>query len=348
MRKQEAKAPTIEQEELRGISRTVAEIEWLLLILVLLYLAFGGPAVESRSAVEMALFFYAAFILAFHYLNFFSTGSRWKIAVETWAMLLFIAWVLWFTGRLASPLLNTYLLVIITCALTLGKAVTLLEMALIAACYIFLGWQSAPAELLTLGYAGRLAAQLAPMVLVAYVTTMFSADIRYGLNRAKLMSETDELTGIYNRRGFAIAADPQFAQSQRHGRPASVLMIDLDNLKTINDTLGHAAGDEAIKIVARCIAGELRLTDVAARRGGDEFIALLAETPLAGALEVASRIRRSLAEAASALPQPVSVSIGVASYPQHAKGIDSLITRADRALYAAKEGGRNRVEQFQV
>src|SRR5882762_7261765 len=125
---------SIEQEELRGISRTVAEIHWLLLILILLYLIFGGVAKESEPAISSSLFFYAALVMAFRYANFFRTESRWKIAVETWAM--------WFTGRLQSPLLNAYLLVVITSALTLGKLTTLIEVALIAACYVFLAGAS--------------------------------------------------------------------------------------------------------------------------------------------------------------------------------------------------------------
>jgi len=342
---------TIEQEELRGISRTVAEIEWLLLILVLLYLSFGGAAEGSRAGIEMALFLYSAFILAFHYANFYKTESRWKIAIETWVMLAFITWAVWLTDSLASPLLNAYLLVIITSALSLGKLVTLLEMGLIAVCYIFLGETTIGVDMLSLAYVGRLGAQLAPMLLVAYFTTMFSADIRFGLNRAKLMAETDELTGVLNRRGFAIAADPLFAQSRRHARPASVLMVDVDNLKAINDGDGHQGGDEAIKLVARCITSELRLTDVVARRGGDEFVALLPETGGEGAMEVAARIRDSIA-AAGGRHVPgravVTVSIGIASFPQDGQTLDALIGRADRALYTAKEGGRDRATRFQA
>ncbi|MGA8007543.1 MAG: hypothetical protein WCA17_15750, partial [Burkholderiales bacterium] len=129
---------SIEQEELRGISRTVAEIEWLLLILVLLYLTFGGPPADSEPAISSALFFFAAFVMSFRYTNFYRAETRWKIGIETVAMLVFITWVLLFTGRIASPLLNTYLLVVITSALTLGKAVTMIETVLIAGCYLAL------------------------------------------------------------------------------------------------------------------------------------------------------------------------------------------------------------------
>ena len=345
------KTLTIAQEELRGISRTVAEIEWLLLILVLLYQVFEGPAAEDRVAISMVLFFYAAFVMSFRYANFYKTESRWKIAIETFVMLLFITWVLWFTGKLASPLVNTYLLVIITSALALGKLATMLEMALIAACFMLLGETSSAGEVLSLAYIGGLTAQLAPMLLVAYITTMFSADIRFGLNQAKLLSETDDLTGLYNMRGFSIVVDRLFAQAVRYNRPASMLMIDSDNLKAVNDQHSHEAGNRLLKQLAKCIATELRHTDVLARYGGDEFVVLLPETTSDRAVEVAERIRQAVAmtrlEFQSARVD-TSVSIGLACYPEDGRGIDAIQARADRAMYLAKEQGRNRVVKFKA
>jgi hypothetical protein len=165
---------SIAQEELRGVSRTVAEIQWLLLVLVLLYQLFEGPPPDDRIAITTGLFFYAAFVMSFRYANFYRSESRAKIAIETFGMLVFITWVLWFTGKLQSPLLNLYLLVIITSALTLGKLATMLEMVLIVACFVLLGEHTA-GSMLSLAHIGGLAGQLAPMVLVAYITTMFSA-----------------------------------------------------------------------------------------------------------------------------------------------------------------------------
>jgi diguanylate cyclase (GGDEF)-like protein len=344
-----AEALSIEQEELRGISRTVAEIEWLLLILVLLYQVFEGPAAEDKAAISAGLFFFAAFVLGFRYANFYKTESRWKIAIETFAMVLFITWVLWYTGKLASPLVNAYLLVIITSALALGKLTTMLEMAMIAACFVLLGENSSARDMLSLAYVGSLVAQLAPMLLVAYITTMFSTDIRFGLNRARLLSETDELTGLYNMRGFSIIANRLFGQATRYNRPASLLMIDADNLKAVNDLHGHEAGNRLLKLVAQCIETELRHTDVLARYGGDEFVALLPETPAERAMEVAQRIGKTVATA------PVefegrhiesSVSIGLACYPEDGRSLDAIQARADRAMYRAKEQGRNLVAKF--
>jgi len=342
---------SLEQEELRGISRTVAEIHWLLVILVLLYLVFGGVRedAEEAAAVSAGLFFYAALVMTFRYANFYRRETRWKISLETAGMIVFVTWVLWHTDRLASPLLNAYLLAVITAALTLGKITTLVYVAVIAGCYLFLG-QSGSNELASLRFLAGFTAQLGPVVLVAYITTMFSADIRYGLQRAKLLSETDDLTGLFNTRGFAIAANRLFGQALRYDRPASVLMIDSDNLKGVNDAYGHDAGNRLLRHLAAVIQAELRSTDVPARYGGDEFIVLLPETPAKGALDVGERIRNAIASAPLPLEGRMvacSVSIGIASFPEDGRSLDALAGRADRALYHAKKDGRNRVARYQ-
>lgn len=348
---QRSALPSIEQEELRGISRTVAEIEWLLLVLVLVYVVFGRPVDEVETALSMALFFFAAFVMSFRYTNFYKRETRWKIAVETLGMIAFITWALWFTGGPASPLLNAYLLVVITAALTLGKTVTLIEVALIGVCVMLLDWQVGGKEMMRLAYLGGFTAQLAPVVLVAYITTMFSADIRYGLNRAKLLSETDELTGLYNMRGFVVIANRLFAQAQRYARTASFLMVDSDSLKQVNDSYGHEAGNRLLQHIVKAMQGHLRATDVPARYGGDEFVIMLPDTPARGALEVAERIRGAVEStpfATEAGRVPCTVSIGVASYPQDGRSIEALLARADRALYEAKAAGRNRVAQHDL
>jgi diguanylate cyclase (GGDEF)-like protein len=206
-------------------------------------------------------------------------------------------------------------------------------------------------KLLTLNFLGGFAAQIAPVMLVAYIVTMFSADIRYGLNRAKLLSETDELTGLLNMRGFSIAANRLFGQALRYNRPATILMIDSDNLKAVNDNYGHDAGNRLLRQLTRTIQAELRYTDVLARYGGDEFIVLLPETPPKGAVEVAERIRDAVIGAPLEVNEKrvvCSVSIGLASHPDDGNTMDSIVARADRAMYKAKQQGRNRVVQFEA
>jgi diguanylate cyclase (GGDEF)-like protein len=336
---------TLSAEELRGFARTVAEIEWLTVVLVLLYQVVFSPGSEAAAALGLGTFMFAGFVLSFHYLNFYKTESTWKLAIETWVMIAFITWVLVHTGRLESPLINLYLLVIITTALTLGKVATLLQTALIAACYLWLAEAAAGGVALHVRLAG-VATLIAPLVLVAYVTTMLSSDIRRALVQIKMLSEIDELTRVLNMRAFGTLADRISRQAARYNHPYSILMIDSDNLKLVNDRFGHQAGNTLLQLLVQCIQGQLRETDVLARYGGDEFIVLLPETASANAHIVASRVRQRI-EAAVFMARETSctstVSIGIASYPEHASDLESVMERADQALYASKAGGRNRV-----
>jgi diguanylate cyclase (GGDEF)-like protein len=339
----------LESTEFRDFSRTVAEIEWLLVILVLLFHVFQDSAEDHTVAIYGGLIVYSAIILVFHYFNFVRRPGRWSLAVETWIMIVFITWVLFHTGRLDSPLLNLYLLPIVTSALTLGQLVTLLQVGLIAACYLFLG-QATSATFLSIITAGNFAADLAPMLLVAYITTMLSQDILNAITRIKLISETDALTRSYNMRAFNALARRECAVAARYNRTLSLLMVDSDNLKKVNDTHGHEAGDRLIQLVAQCMRDSLRATDILARYGGDEFMCLLPETGIEGAATVAERIRARIAEtplaAGAGPPVASSVSIGAAAYGQHGDDFDVLARSADRALYAAKAQGRNRVAVF--
>ena len=336
---------SVEEEQLRGITRIVGEIHWLLLTLVLLYLIFGGVE-EERDPSILGAFLYAVFFISFRYVKFRNRESRAKIAVETWGMIAFITWVLWFTGKLDSPLLGAYLLAVITASLTLGKLTTFFEVGLIAACFVFLGASESTENLTSLVFIRAVIVQLAPVLIVAYVTTMFSGDIRYGFSQVKAISETDPLTGMLNMRGFAGATGRLFGIAQRHTRPASVVMFDSDNLKPVNDIHGHEAGNTMLKMLAMTIKKELRETDVPARYGGDEFIAFLPDTPSTGALDVAERIRAAVAAmrlASGSKLIETSVSVGVASFPEDGQSIDALVVLADRAMYNAKRQGRNRV-----
>lgn len=339
---------SIEEEELRGLSRSIAEIEWLLLCVVLLYHVFGGTEAADQASVAFTLVAYALSVMGFRYARFFKHESRWKLAVETWIMTAFITWSVWHTGRLDSPLLNTYLLVIIASALALGKLTTLLELALIGVCFVFLAGEFSLDGVISLRYAAGMFAVFAPFVLVAYTTTMFASDIRYGLSKARLLSETDELTGTLNRRGFAIIADRLFGQAVRYNRPISLLGIDCDNLKQVNDQFGHKAGDTLLKALVDTMHRQLRQADILARQGGDEFVVLLPETPAEGALEVAEKLRLAVASSSIALAGHVirtTVSIGVASYPEDGTTLDLLQGHSDHSMYEAKLAGRNQVRR---
>jgi diguanylate cyclase (GGDEF)-like protein len=156
----------------------------------------------------------------------------------------------------------------------------------------------------------------------------------------------DGLTGLYNFQAFQDMIEKEFYRAKRYGLPLSLLLIDIDNFKKVNDTYGHQAGDEVLRNVARRLNASLRKSDSAARYGGEEFAIVLTETALEGALPVAERLRTSVCATAIAYDKhqiPVTVSIGVASLTADFDGSKvELINRADGALYEAKNTGKNR------
>jgi diguanylate cyclase (GGDEF)-like protein len=151
----------------------------------------------------------------------------------------------------------------------------------------------------------------------------------------------DPLTGVLNRRAFMAAAEQELARCHRHGHVMSIVLLDLDHFKQLNDTHGHLVGDQVLRDLTERIAPLLRRPDQLGRYGGEEFILLLPETNRDAAAVVAERIRAAAA-AADKLPS-YTVSIGVACNIVSDTGLDPLLARADDALYEAKEGGRNRV-----
>jgi diguanylate cyclase (GGDEF)-like protein len=161
----------------------------------------------------------------------------------------------------------------------------------------------------------------------------------------KVAATTDALTGVLNRRGFFEAAQAVMERNRGRKAPVSVLALDLDHFKSINDSFGHAGGDAVLTLFAAVARRTLRLNDVVGRLGGEEFVALLPST-LADAAVAAERVRAAFVTAAANEGQkiPATVSIGVACGSPLA-AIETLITRADAALYRAKSNGRNRVER---
>jgi len=162
------------------------------------------------------------------------------------------------------------------------------------------------------------------------------------------LARTDSLTGLYNRRHFMYVAESEFAECIRYGRPLSVIILDIDFFKRVNDAHGHQVGDHALAQFGAMLRGQVREADTPARYGGEEFIVLLSETSLAGAKVFAERLRRSIAASTmqyGELPIQFTVSIGVAEQQGTENGntLERLISRADQALYEAKRTGRDRV-----
>jgi diguanylate cyclase (GGDEF)-like protein len=161
------------------------------------------------------------------------------------------------------------------------------------------------------------------------------------------LSQVDVLTNLANRRHFMVLAEQEMSRTRRYGGPLSALMLDVDFFKKINDTYGHKAGDAVLSMLGERCRNTLRTIDIAGRIGGEEFAFLLPQTLPEKAAEVAERLRRSIADLPVELDDgrllSVTVSIGVAGLDETVTTVDTLISLADKALYAAKDGGRNRV-----
>jgi diguanylate cyclase (GGDEF)-like protein len=161
-------------------------------------------------------------------------------------------------------------------------------------------------------------------------------------SRLHELATCDSLTGVLNRRAFLAAAEAELERSRRYGTELGLVMIDLDHFKRVNDTFGHQVGDQVLVDFTQRVTALLRAPDLFGRIGGEEFVLLLPQTGLDESLQVAERIRYSLAVADT--HPPYTASFGVATAVGGALTIESLIANADSALYRAKAGGRNRVE----
>ena len=159
------------------------------------------------------------------------------------------------------------------------------------------------------------------------------------------LATTDPLTGVINRRHFMELMGREQRRADRYATTYSVLMIDIDHFKRVNDTYGHQVGDLAIQAMAQACQKTMRPTDLVARYGGEEFIITLTHTEQAAAVRVAERLREAVAEIVLPTEREAlsfTISIGVSSYTKGMR-LDQVIGVADQALYAAKQGGRNRV-----
>ncbi len=159
-------------------------------------------------------------------------------------------------------------------------------------------------------------------------------------------AKTDPLTGLVNRRGFEDVFEAELERSHRTGHPFAVVIADLDGFKSVNDHHGHLAGDEMLRRMGQILRRHVRIIDTAARHGGEEFALIVPESDEKGGYTVAERIRRAVGAGFASDPIPLTISLGVASYPAHGGTTDALVSAADQALYTAKRLGKNRTVIF--
>jgi diguanylate cyclase (GGDEF)-like protein len=320
--------------------RSTRSIEILCLVLAALVLIWSGALAEQMWPVLGLLAAFTLAIVGFRGRRFLPGRTRSKLLIESWSMVVFITGVLWFTGKGGSPLFNLYLLPIILSALTLGRVITLLQVAAIAVCHLLLAITTPGLDVISLLYASQVVGQLAPFLLVAYLTTTLSADITEARERIENLAQTDSLTGLYNVRMFNEVWQREHEACERNRSVYALLMIDMDKLKEINDIFGLEAGNSAITLVAQCLQRSIRTTDHAARLGGDEFAVLLPGASPEVAEAVIKRVRHNVYKTTLDLKSRMircSVSIGVVNYPKDARDMRDLRSLADDKMYRDKE-----------
>ncbi len=184
---------------------------------------------------------------------------------------------------------------------------------------------------------------LASVVKLTVEKSRLRAEIERQRHQLLELASRDELTDLANRRRFNETIDLEVERANRYHRPITLVLFDLDSLKTVNDTHGHPTGDAAIRHIGACLRTEIRRFEVAARVGGDEFAVLLVDTNFDAGRIVAEKLRKRIADVPIPPAGTVTVSAGVASLPAHAITSSDLVRVADEALYEAKNAGRNRV-----
>jgi diguanylate cyclase (GGDEF)-like protein/putative nucleotidyltransferase with HDIG domain len=292
-------------------------------------------AEETRIAITAAAAFGLALALFFAY----DRLPLWGFQAFLLAGTVLVEWAVYSSSETTSPYAMFYFWIAIYAFYFLSRPRALLQMGFIAVAY------SA-----TLFIRDDLATT--PVMHWAVVTsTLVVAGALIGVQRnhvdrliARLSdaARTDSLTSLLNRRGFEELFETELERARRSGRPLSVIVGDLDAFKTVNDRYGHAAGDRALERLSEILQSAKRRIDTAARIGGEEFAVIAPDTDHHAAYILAERIRREVRDTFKSEPFPLTISLGIATFPRHGGTAESLIGGADEALYAAKALGRDR------
>jgi len=279
--------------------------------------------------------------------------ARWRgkvaAAVEVLGALALATGLIWLTGSADSPFVFVYHLVAVAAALTMGAGLALAVASAATLGYLGVlildtaGGEISRAALLRVGI------NLGSLWLLASLAGVYANAERRIRASALELSQTDPLTGLLNRGRLFPTLEQEVQRTRRSGRGFCVLMVDLDGLKAVNDSLGHLRGDDVLRAVSRAITRSIRNVDSAYRYGGDEFIVLLPETEFIGAYVVAEKIRQGVEEVGPSIgadEASTSVSIGLVSHPEDGSSAEELIVAADRAMYQAKSLGKNQITGY--
>ena len=336
----------------RAYDRVVRIASWVFLLAATTLVGVTGLWPQSQAAIFILLALAGVFVLIIHDLLPASALGAAKFVVEGSVAITVATLLVALTGGVESPFFFVYPLIVGGAALVVSPTITL-GLALTAALGYMLavmlgsrpGVTAMPLTIATVGI------NLTAMILLAYIAMVIAREQRSSRDAAIRLSTIDPLTALFNRGFFFAALEREIARSARSGRGFCLLMMDLDELKAINDRLGHFHGDRVLSAVGQVVSDGVRRIDTAARYGGDEFVVLLPETDPTGAFVLAEKIRIGVNELALDLPDDTvrpSMSVGVVSFPEDGSTADELMISADRAMYASKRAGKNRVTGVDV
>jgi diguanylate cyclase (GGDEF)-like protein len=335
-----ALAPQVYQRVAR-----VSSLAFIVAAMVVVVLTEAGPVTGIVVFLAVGAF---ATLLFQEVLPVGSLGS-WRLPLEAAVAIVFLTVLLVLTGGQASPFFFGYILLLGAASVSasgLGPAIVALATSLAYLIGVLLPFN--PPPMTTADY-GRIAFNVIALALVAYVSAVVGREQRRAREEALRLSRFDSLTGLHSRDYLLAEVEQEILRASRSGRPFALLMLDLDGLKAANDRFGHASGDTLLRAVAETLRGDIRITDVGARYGGDEFVLLLPETDLNGAMLVADKVRIDVGRLAlpyDGLVIRTSASIGLVTFPDDGRTSTELLRRADLAMYEAKRRGRDQVVRF--
>lgn len=330
--------------------RVVRIVSWVFILATSTIVAITGQWPDTQPAIFALLATAGLFVLLVHDLLPPSSLGSAKFIVEGSVAITFATLLVLLTRGQDSPFFFTFPLIVGGAALVVSPRVTFALAAVASLAYLF-AITSPVSTSTTPVVIAKVGINLTALVLLAYVATVIAGEQRRARDAAIRLSTIDPLTGLFNRTFFFAAVDREIARSARSNRGFCLLMMDLDELKTINDRHGHYFGDRVLGGVGEVIRSGVRKIDTAARYGGDEFVVLLPETDPTGAYVLAEKVRIGVTEldiAVSGSVLQASISVGVVSYPDDGRTSDELLISADQAMYASKRGGRNRVMGFPI
>jgi diguanylate cyclase (GGDEF)-like protein len=332
--------------------RVVRIVSWIFLLATTTIVAVTGLWPANEPAILVLLALTGAFVLVVHDLLPADALGAAKFGVEGSVAITVATLLVALTGGVQSPFFFTYPLIVGGAALVVSPPITVGLTATAALGYLLAVLLGSPEG--TLGNpitTATVGINLTAMILLAYVAMVIAREQRRSRDAAIRLSTIDPLTTLFNRGFFFAALEREIARSTRSGRGFCLLMMDLDELKTVNDRLGHFHGDRVLRAVGVVVTAIVRRIDTAARYGGDEFVVLLPETDPTGAYVVAEKIRLGVQDLELGLADEAirpSMSIGVVSYPDDGSTADELMISADGAMYASKRAGKNRVTGVDV